>query len=116
MLMKTKATVISATGQTMKEMWAFLKVRAYRDHEPVMLTGPYLEGGAIVCLFKRMREVDGRRLPNEIETGTLRVTPTTDGVRPTFSQNDFPDSRLFWKTVDEILVDLNIPLDTLSFW
>jgi acetylornithine deacetylase/succinyl-diaminopimelate desuccinylase-like protein len=103
--MDAEKTIV-VVGATMREMGTVLKNRAYRERDPIMLTEPFHEGGCIECIFKYMRDRDGKRLPDELNTGSLRVIPDVDGVRGTFRAGDFPDRAMFWRTFGDIVKEL----------
>jgi hypothetical protein len=103
--MDTERT-ITVVGQTLAGMRAILNSRAYREHEPAILVGPFKESGGLTCVIKRMEDHDGKRLPDELNRGTLRVTKDVDGVRVKFDLGEFPDPAMFWRAAGDIVTEL----------
>lgn len=105
---------IYKSEQTVEELWAILKVHTHQAHKPILIAGPWRNEGGIVCRFKKMQDVDGRRIPDELSiAGELRAVPTMtrskiDGSRLRFQSKSLRYHDLFWQAVDELSADINI--------
>jgi hypothetical protein len=99
---RTEQTVI-VKNTTMRDVWAFLKGRAYGDG-PVLLVGPFNEGGVIRCVVKLRR--DDRSIVESF-IGRAEAVPDADGVRLTFRLADFPDYDRFWQWADDLVLALH---------
>ncbi len=107
---------IYRSKRTIEELRAMLKMYAHQVHRPILMAGPWRDRGGIVCRFKRMRDVNGQRLPDELSiAGELRVGPTMtgskiDGARLRFQSRSPRYQDLFWQEVDELSAKMDIDI------